>query len=566
MNYEIASSEVVFFLGAGASVAAGVPDTYSFVEEFIKSIREPNKKETIEKIVETLERWKKSKIDIELLLETLTKLDTRDKEPLLQFFEGGKFILSEYSQKAPLIEDLKDFIKSKAIVPAERIGYLEPLRGFVEEYRPLDIISVNYDICIEQFCNTHRLSYRDGFDVEWNPKTFAAEHTDIRLYKLHGSVMWYQSDRGGYIKSPVKTEEGQIELLTGEKAENLVLYPMQKWDYAEPFLELMVRIKHFLESEECKFLIVVGYSFRDEYIIKILWDAARKNRELYLIFVDPNAYQIYSEELKYYDANQTTPSSLDGRVVCLPYKFEKVFPYLKNHYLKNLREGLSCESQRQKTEIKGGRADWIPCIKSFVNAEHCEKVESLLENIDNPELEKDWRLNLELSLKMAVNLSANGQKEKASQYLEKFYRLLCLVMVERIDVEVRRSPPIIKVFFNHVPNDSGTSYIGADACKDVIETLYEFCEWKARMMAIPRELSEALEKLRSLKAYLDPFEEKKMNFEDYIGMRKEQISSDIKHLNRDYQEEYSQNLHKLTKEIKKIERSVLTEIIGCEER
>jgi len=127
-----------------------------------------------------------------------------------RLFEGGKFILSEYSQKAPLIKDLKNFIKSKAIVSEEKIEYLKPLRGFIEEYRPLDIISVNYDICIEQFCNTHRLSYQDGFDVNWNPKTFAREHTDIRLYKLHGSVMWYQSDRGGYIKSPVMSEESAI--------------------------------------------------------------------------------------------------------------------------------------------------------------------------------------------------------------------------------------------------------------------------------------------------------------------------------------------------------------------
>ena len=31
------SSEVVFFLGAGASVHAGVPHTYAFVEEFKNS-------------------------------------------------------------------------------------------------------------------------------------------------------------------------------------------------------------------------------------------------------------------------------------------------------------------------------------------------------------------------------------------------------------------------------------------------------------------------------------------------------------------------------------------------
>ncbi|VVB94210.1 Uncharacterised protein [uncultured archaeon] len=119
MDHNVKSSEVVFLLGAGASVAAGVPDTYSFVKKFIESIDEQTKKETIEKIVQILEAWKKSDIDVELLLETLVKLKDKKQEPLLQFYDGGNFILKGYAEKKPLIDDLKDFIKSKAIVSGE---------------------------------------------------------------------------------------------------------------------------------------------------------------------------------------------------------------------------------------------------------------------------------------------------------------------------------------------------------------------------------------------------------------------------------------------------------------
>ena len=118
MTTDIKPSEVVFFFGAGASVAAGVPDTYSFVKEFIRFIESSHdrgKKITIENIVEVLKSWRNSDIDVELLLETLTKLKDRYQEPLLQFFENLEFILKEevYIDKQPLIEDLKDFIKSK---------------------------------------------------------------------------------------------------------------------------------------------------------------------------------------------------------------------------------------------------------------------------------------------------------------------------------------------------------------------------------------------------------------------------------------------------------------------
>jgi len=567
MNYNIQSSQVMFFLGAGASVAADVPDTFSFVKEFRDSIGDTAKKETIEKTIQTLESWKRLEIDIELLLETLTKLETKEQEPLLKFFEGGKFILSGYSPKKPLIEDLKDFIKSKAIVAEEKIKYLQPILGFVEEFRPLDVISVNYDTCVEQFCNVHKLIHQDGFDVNWNPKTFATEHTDVRLYKLHGSVMWYQSDRGGYIKLPVMTRKSKIELITGEKAENLMLYPMQKWDYAEPLLELLVEIKHRLESETCKFLIVVGYSFRDDHIRRILWDAARKNRELHCILIDPKAYQIYSSKLKYYDVQHKTPSSLDGRVVCLPYKFEKVFPYLKNHYLKNLRDGLITETAQHQAEIiRGEKANWISCIPYFVNAEHCEKVECLIEQVNNLELEGNWQMSLELSLKMFVNLSANNREEVASLYFKKFSDFLRMILVERIEVNVLRGSKFAEIYFNYIRHDSGASYIKADQFKEFIEKLSEFCEKRIEWV---REASDELrwvtETLKSLNTYLEPFEEETMGCEAYINTRTKQIV-DVEEFRNKYQKQvYSEELrNELKSEIKNIEKSILTKILGRE--
>ncbi|MDY6965305.1 MAG: SIR2 family protein [Halobacteriota archaeon] len=553
--------QVIFFLGAGASVAADVPDTHSFVKKFIESMEDGIKKQTIEKIVKILTEWKKPDIDVELLLETLIKLDKKDEEPLLKLSEGEASNLDEYDQIELLIRDLKDFIKSKTIVSAEKIEYLEPILEFVEAYRPLDVISVNYDTCIEQFCNVFKLVYQDGFDVNWNPKTFATEHTDICLYKLHGSAIWYQSNRGGYIKLPIMTNENEIELITGEKAESLMLYPVQKWDYAEPFLELMVKIKHLLESKKYKILIVVGYSFRDDYIIRLLQDAARKNRDLHLIFIDPNAYQIYSEKLKYYNSEQTIPSSLYGRVVCLPYKFEKVFPHIRFLYVRYLGNGVGKEIQYKKEELSGGKPDWISCIKLFVNAEHCEKVESLLGRIDILDLESNWQLNLELSLKMAVNLSANNQKEWASKHFDKFYNCLHLILVERIDVSVLRDESV-EINFNKYPD---RIFINLKDLRGLIETLCKFCETRVSMITkISDELDVVNKMLRSLVKYLKTFKEG-ITLEEYINMRNEQITDlkIFKYNRQKLQEGYSEELHNvLASEIEKIEKGILAEILG----
>jgi hypothetical protein len=541
------SSEVVFFLGAGASVKAGVPTTYPFVNEYIESIEEPGKKETIKKIVNTLEKWKNDKIDIELLLETLTKLKNKDQEPLLPFYPGGTFILEGYYEKEPLINDLKDFIKSKAIVESEeKIRYLQSFREIIEEERPLDIISVNYDTCIEQFCNCYRLTYQDGFDVYWNPVVFQKEHTDIRLYKIHGSVMWYQSDRGGYIKLPVMVRENKVQLITGEKAENLMLYPMQKWDYAEPLLELLVEIKHLLESESCKYLIVVGYSFRDDHITRILWDVARKNRELHLLLIGPNAYQIYSKKLKYYPTSEKIPSSLEGRVICLPYLFEKVLPYVKNHYLKKIKEGFAFETSQHQIEIRGEKANWISCLQSFADAEYTEKIEAILKREPLDE-ETYWSINLELSLKMAVNLIANGENEKGIKYFRDFCDLLKKVMMERIDVGIVDARGMIGVYqiefkFNSITRydpitklPNGGSYIGVPQFKDIIGPLSEFCQTRAGFIKrSERELLKISDKLGKMKDYLGTLRDGKISVEEYIRLRENKIP-DIEQFTNQYE-------------------------------
>jgi hypothetical protein len=520
MTNEIKPSEVVFFLGAGASVPAGVPDTRSFVNQFTESISDTSKKSTVEKIVETLKDWKGPDIDVELLLETLTKLRDKEREPLLQFYEGGNFALTGYYEKEPLINDLKDFIKKRAIVAERNVQYLQPLRDFVDERRPVDIISVNYDTCIEQFCNSHKLVYQDGFDVNWNPKIFGSEDTDIRLYKLHGSVIWYQSGRGGYMKLPVRTEKSEIKLITDEKAENLMLYPMQKWDYAEPLLELLVEVKRLLESKECKFLVVIGYSFRDEHLRRLVWDAAKKNRQLHLILVDPNASQIYFEKLKYYDNEQTIPSSLYGKVICLPYGIEKVFSYVKNSYLKSLREGLSEEIIQHQAEIKSQKPNWVNCIQSFVRAEYTEKIDDLLGKVGVYELQPYLRLHLEFYLKLAVNyLSSN--LHKGIDYLDNFNTILYTIAVDGITADV--DPYGVEITFRFKCHDLSIVPISSAQLYDTIFDLLSFCQIRYLCVDFFKdEFQNMVSKLQSLERYLIAFKKNRIELLDYANLRAEE--------------------------------------------
>lgn len=441
------SSQVIFLLGAGASKKADVPTTYDFVIDFIKYLEDDYKPdsdnegdakkiEVIRYIVQVLKQWRKKEnqdVDIELLLETLIKFKNIKNDSLMQFCQEKErqpfygLVLEVDSISIDdcdkiideLINNLKSFIKLRTIVKEEKIEYLRPFRGFIEMAKsrghPLDIVSLNYDTCIEQFCNVHKMTYQDGFDLYWNPETFGRYNNDVNLYKLHGSVIWYQSDRGTYIKLPIQNEFGEIKLISNERAENLMLYPMQKWDYAEPLLELLLKVKYMIESElppskdapsdKFKFLIAVGYSFRDEHIKKIIWDTARKNRNLYLLIIDPNARQIY-DELRFYDEKKSIHSSVSGRTVCLPYKFEEIFPLLMDKYIDLLKRGLSSREDSQKSEdlAEKDRIRWKNCLYYLTKAEFSEMAQEIIRTKSLSFDEENSAYKIELFLPIFVNL------------------------------------------------------------------------------------------------------------------------------------------------------------------
>ena len=64
----------------------------------------------------------------------------------------------------------------------------------------------------------------------------------------------------------------------------------EKEVYKDPFFELLTRLKTSLLSE--KICAVIGYSFRDEYIRNIFFDAVKRNPEIKIIMINPKAKEI----------------------------------------------------------------------------------------------------------------------------------------------------------------------------------------------------------------------------------------------------------------------------------
>ena len=288
------------------------------------------------------------------------------------------FVLSASELKS----SLEEFIRKVVVIKDERkLDYLKELLNFKF---PLEIYSVNYDTCIEQLSHMNFLKYTDGFDIYWNPDNFKDDKFSIKLFKLHGSIIWYESNTKEYLKIPVRgfdnDEPINLRLITGETVNPLLIYPVQKWEYIEPLTELQLLFKKRLIEKDTKFLVVVGYSFRDEYIIRMLWDAARRNEELYIVLIDPNAQEIFENRLKFLDPDKNTLSRIADKVICLPYPFSKIIYFLRNEYLRSLKNSIRNEKSCINNEKVGNEnIPWMSLLRQLIKCEFSEKQETIIE-------------------------------------------------------------------------------------------------------------------------------------------------------------------------------------------
>lgn len=193
-----------------------------------------------------------------------------------------------------------------------------------------DIFTTNYDLVIEKYHGCHfneeydyrekvrhftyrsRISFTDGFllrtfedncltfkdefdDNVWDPEKYDAVLSNgnsediptLRLFKLHGSIDQYIEGnkivkRDNLYSTPTTSNEERLESM---------IYPMQEKEvYKDPFFELFTRLKASLLSE--MICIVIGYSFGDEHIRNIFFDAVKSNPEIRIILINPNAQKI----------------------------------------------------------------------------------------------------------------------------------------------------------------------------------------------------------------------------------------------------------------------------------
>jgi hypothetical protein len=255
-------------LGAGASVGAGLPDLAGLTTKVLAALTGDEKK-----LVETLLTGRN-------LEQALTRL--RRIESLVEGTEkvNGLDKATAARLDVKICAAIIDAIRRPTTLDAfHRLG---SWAGRADYRGPIEIFTANYDLLVETGLEHVGASYFDGFVghingffrhdlVEGVDAASGLPASFVRLWKIHGSSNWVW-----------KTVDGRRRVVRyGDHApagEAVAVFPSdEKYDDSRrvPFVVLMDRFRRSLAEPET-LLLVSGFSFSDQHLNEIIFEAARR--------------------------------------------------------------------------------------------------------------------------------------------------------------------------------------------------------------------------------------------------------------------------------------------------
>jgi hypothetical protein len=277
-----------FFFGAGTSMAVGIPGVFALTKKITETLSEPFKSQ-----FDALHKATNSD-NIEQILNKLRTVreligeSTDEEHYTIKGKEAASLLDVEICKAISVIVYKTDISE---IVPHMILANWL-FQNQSARYSPIEVFTTNYDLLIEQALEHKRLPYFDGFVGSINPflipECVEAENIKndqssyipyswIRLWKIHGSINWFLTKDKDDKRRIIRCTNRELT-----KGDELMIYPSkQKYDESRrlPFLVFQDRLRRFLSNGET-LLIIAGYSFGDDHLNEILFQALRANKRL----------------------------------------------------------------------------------------------------------------------------------------------------------------------------------------------------------------------------------------------------------------------------------------------
>ena len=162
---------------------------------------------------------------------------------------------------------------------------------------PVEIFTTNYDLLLEQALDDLEVPYFDGFvgsrrsffDLRAVEDDLIPVHWS-RLWKIHGSINWYQTTKSGERKvcrssQPVKD------------ASHLIYPSHLKYEESRkmPYLALIDQLNRFIRRKS-SFLVLSGYSFNDGHLNDAIVNALKSNPTGMVLALQFGTFELSKDE------------------------------------------------------------------------------------------------------------------------------------------------------------------------------------------------------------------------------------------------------------------------------
>ena len=293
---KLASRErhVCFLLGAGASKSAGLPDMLDLKKTLLRR-EASNGGDDFARLL--------SNRTVEQGLTWLRKAGA--------VLETDQEAIGEYTKA--IVEELDQRLSSEIMLVISESDYtlsaFEDLARWlrVSAYtRPVELFTLNYDLLLEEALENVGAPYFDGFigtysgrfraDLIDNAASFQIDSMPAffhLLWKLHGSISWTRTQGNAIVRLGRIAAAGEIAAIHPSES---------KYDDSRraPFVILHDRLRRSLLEPETM-LIVAGYSFGDQHINEMIYDAvmARPRSEFVFTFYGDIPDEVAAVALKW---------------------------------------------------------------------------------------------------------------------------------------------------------------------------------------------------------------------------------------------------------------------------
>ena len=300
------SGDIIFLLGAGASKEAEIPMSAEMIGEIETLLREHSDWQPFQQLYNHVKSsihfsaglkgvfgWSVP-FNIETLVNTLYELERNEEHPLYPFIAAwnSRFVSladADFSNvrkfRRLILKELKRWMCPENTSAS---SYYDGMKNLQDDLNyPLHVFSLNYDLCVEAIGKRNTFRVETGFEDcgpnhFWDWERFEQQENgppsvpDLYLYKLHGSINWKRNDEANLFSVE------QIENVASDKME--VIFGRDfKLEAADPYLFYAYQFRKF--TLDARLIVVIGYSFSDSHINKMLVQALRRDEHRRLLVV-----------------------------------------------------------------------------------------------------------------------------------------------------------------------------------------------------------------------------------------------------------------------------------------